>query len=172
MKTNKIVFQTTMVLFFVFLFLIFVFFKQAIAQTAELTQIFTKIDKENFFNPDSLFLDVAIDNQGGTSFNAAGININFDPQKIQIAKIDYKNSFCDLIVKETVDNASGTLDLICGSLTPVNSATTTIARLEFIKLSSGFTTVDLAGSELICADGSGKQISTITESNNIYLYRP
>lgn len=103
---------------------------------------------------------VSVDTQG-SSINATGIYLRFDPQKLQMLNMDTRASFCQYYPEKKFDNALGTVSLACGSPHPGINGENTLMTLEFLPLATGNTKISTdARSQIMKSDGKGTNILT------------
>jgi hypothetical protein len=132
--------------------------------------IYMAPDFDLFLDPEYLYINITADS-GINAINATGINMQYNPAKMQIAEIDYSLSFCMEFINETVDNASGTFNLNCGTPLAVSSSTLPVARIKFLKIDSGWTNLALSDSHLLANDGLGSEIPVDNEIHSIYIIK-
>ncbi len=97
-------------------------------------------------------------NTAGQSVNAAGLQLRFDPNKIQINEISTLNSFCQYYPEKKFDNRQGLLSLACGSPSVLKGENELI-EMNITPLSVGSTTIYLSStSKILLSDGKGTNI--------------
>jgi hypothetical protein len=104
---------------------------------AKEASLFLIPDKASYFDPEFLTLDVIIGSDD-MIINAAQVSLNFPPDKLKIVNSSMDNSWCEILVDESLDNNNGTYNLICGSPLPQADSLLPTVRLTFSKLSSGW----------------------------------
>lgn len=95
----------------------------------------------------------------GSSVNAVGVYLNFDPQFLRLTNMNSIESFCQFYPEKKFDNNLGTVNLACGSPHPGFKGTSTILELEFMPLAAGTTTLRMSNmSRMLVSDGKGTNI--------------
>lgn len=119
----------------------------------------------------------------GSSVNAVGVYLNYDPKVLRLNQMNSIESFCQFYPEKKFDNNLGTISLACGSPHPGFKGTSTILNLEFMPLTAGTTTLRMSeNSRMLVSDGKGtnilktlpaKQITiiqSIWDSQKLWLY--
>lgn len=105
----------------------------------------------------------------GQAINAAGIDINYDPEDLKILSINKDDSFCELFIEEKFDNAAGKVNFSCGKPYPGIATTSEIFKIFFTKIKTGTTTLAFAGDNLVLAnDGFGTDV--LREARDLEVY--
>lgn len=95
----------------------------------------------------------------GSSVNAVGVYINFDPRYLRITQMNSIESFCQFYPEKKFDNNLGTINLACGSPHPGFKGASTILEIEFMPLLAGTTTLRMSeNSRMLVSDGKGTNI--------------
>lgn len=95
----------------------------------------------------------------GSSVNAVGVYLRFDPQALQLLDYDTQTSFCQFYPEKKFDNHAGTVSLACGSPHPGVRGSSQLLNLKFIAKKLGMTTVYvLPESQVLKSDGTGTNI--------------
>ena len=95
----------------------------------------------------------------GSSVNAVGVYLNFDPHFLRLTNMNSIESFCQFYPEKKFDNNLGTVNLACGSPHPGFKGTSTILELEFMPLAAGTTTLRMSNtSRMLVSDGKGTNI--------------
>jgi len=142
--------------------------KQSKARAINAAAVFLQVDKSTYSGTSTLRAAVMLD-PAGQKINAAGLDLDFDPEALKVDKVAYATSVCEFIIPENRDNQAGVLNAACGS--PDIQATTTMKMLDltFTKQKSGWTDLDLHGSKLLAADGLGTDLKALPEYHRLYL---
>lgn len=91
--------------------------------------------------------------------NAVGINLNFDPLKLQILDLDSSQSFCQFYPEKKFDNQSGFVKLACGAPHPGFIGEDTALVIRFMPLTVGQTTISTnKHSQILLNDGKGTNV--------------
>lgn len=95
----------------------------------------------------------------GSSVNAVGVYLRFDPQALQLLDYDTETSFCQFYPEKKFDNHAGTVSLACGSPHPGVRGSNQLLTIKFIAKQLGMTTLyALPESQILKSDGTGTNI--------------
>lgn len=101
---------------------------------------------------------------GGEAINAVQVALNFDPKVAKLNDIKMEESFCDqrFILKKTIDNSAGKVEIACGLPNPGFSGLVgTVAKLIFQPLTVGnlnLTYSDGSSNKVLANDGLGTNV--------------
>lgn len=104
-------------------------------------------------------------NTGGQNINAVGVNIKFDPKKIQLVNPTAGKSFISIwIAQPSYSNMEGTIFFQGGIPTPgINTSSGLVSTLTFRALAPGDTAVYfINSSQVLLDDGNGTNILNFT----------
>ncbi|MBU4216319.1 hypothetical protein L6270_02010 [Candidatus Parcubacteria bacterium] len=116
----------------------------------------------NIINPSATSTSFTIrvsTNPNGQAVNAVGALINFSTSTVKATDIDLKNSFCALLIANTIDNQIGQINIMCGKPYPGVNTEATIAEITFEKLNTATSSISFASSSMVLAnDGFGTDV--------------
>ncbi len=142
---------------------------EVVNASTELASLSFLIDKENFLDPNYLYVDITM-NPNLNSINAALTGIEFDPQALELITATTASS-CPLLIGEFIDNQLGRTDLMCGAPVAI-SDNSTLFHLTFKKKTPDFTSLNFLGhSALLSADGYGSPVPVQLESHDIFIVK-
>jgi hypothetical protein len=95
----------------------------------------------------------------GSSVNAVGVYLRFDPQALQLLDYDTQTSFCQFYPEKKFDNHAGSVSLACGSPHPGVRGSSQLLNLKFVAKQLGVSTLYvLSESQVLKSDGTGTNI--------------
>jgi hypothetical protein len=120
---------------------------------------FYKISVTNNLTVDTTFEVSFIASTGNQPVNAVNLSVDFDPQKINISKIDTSKSFCQFYPVSKFSNSKGTINIECGAPNPGFTGENTIAIVTFYAKNAGETLLKINNkSQILLNDGKGTNI--------------
>ncbi|MCK5416681.1 hypothetical protein KAI92_04605 [Candidatus Parcubacteria bacterium] len=165
------------ILFTVFLFLFLLFFISLplTAKSEEILQV-TEIKTASIFvedvignNTENIVFDVMV-NPGGQIINAVEIYFNFATTTLEVESLNFENSFCELYVEKSFDNATGEINVICGKAYSEVNEISQIGQIIFKPIQNGWTDFNFSTSSSVLANDSfGTNILKNIENKNIYI---
>jgi len=131
--------------------------------------VYIQPDYELFLDKDYLYIDLILESEE-KQINATKISLNFEANKLRLEEINYENSFCNIFIKEEIDNIKGNYQITCGS-TNISATKNNVTRLKFNKIKSGWTKMNIGDSNILESNGLGTSLSTDNEIHRIYIVK-
>jgi hypothetical protein len=95
----------------------------------------------------------------GQFVNAAGVQLRFDPARLQVMEMNTLESFCQYYPDKKYDNKMGVISLSCGSPHPGSKNPNTLLEVKFTPLTIGNTVIYMSDtSKLLLSNGKGTNI--------------
>lgn len=130
--------------------------------------IWLKLDKNTYLDPDFLSLKISGDS-ADSLINLAEIKINYNPENLSFASIDFSDGFCELFIYNNFDAISGEISFACANTKPATSFD--FAEIKFKKITAGWSNISLSGSKYFLHNGYGEMLLPDIESNYFYIYK-
>lgn len=138
--------------------------------TEQTPAIYISPDIENFFDTETLIVDIMAE-PAGTPVNLAYVNLSYPPDKVILQSVNYADSFCELQILEQVDNEAGNLFIACGTTSREIATTSPIASLYFEKINTGMADFNFNDAGLLAADGYGTSLDIAAENHRIEIVK-
>jgi len=127
-----------------------------IAQPA--TEKTAKITFQTIDENDRLVYDVVVDT-GGQAINLVGAYIDFATSSATLEKIDLENSFCELVIENSIDNEFGQARIFCGKPFPGANGILNVGQLTFKKITNDTPVISFGKETMVLAnDGLGTDV--------------
>lgn len=117
---------------------------------------------------------IALDiNSNGVYINAVQTDLSFDPEKVEVQKIDIKESFANIFIQQEINNEDGYLRLTGGLPSPgYNGVEGHFATVYFKSKEAGIFDIQFLPSSMVLAnDGSGTNVLKSYPKTS-YLIKP
>lgn len=137
------------------------------ALTLTPANIWLKLDKNTYLDPDFLSLNIIGDS--ADLINLAEIKLKYNPENLSFASIDFSDGFCELFIYNNFDAIPGEINFACAN---TKSATSfDFAEIKFKKITAGWSNISLSGSKYFLHNGYGETVLPDIESNYFYIYK-
>jgi hypothetical protein len=142
----------------------------ALAPAADPVQIMARPDYQAFRDPDNLSIDLIV-SPGETAVNAFDMTLRFEPDMLLATGLVFPETDDEIIMFEEIENQDGSVRIAGGVVNAGIGTTTAIVRIIFIKLKSGWTSLDFPSVEILAADGLGTSLPVLPETHNLLIIR-
>lgn len=124
-------------------------------------------DKSEFFsNNFSFAISGKTDSE---NINLVEINLVYNQNDLFFDSLDITSGFCEFLIYQTIDQEIGEINFACA--TSKATSTLNIAKINFTKINSGFTSLNLADSKFYPNNGLGESILPDTETFSYFLFK-
>jgi len=124
---------------------------------------------EKINNENGIAINVMV-NPNNKSINAVGVYIDFPANMVNVSEINLDNSFCSLIIDDSIDNINGTANILCGLPSPGINQEALVGQIIFKKIETGWADINIKKESMVLAnDGFGTNILNNIESKKIFV---
>lgn len=88
-------------------------------------------------------------NTNNQEVNAVALEVNFDPQKLEVVNVNTSQSFCQFYPENKFNNNLGTIAIQCGAPNPGFKGENKIAQIHFYTKNIGQTNLEIKDSSMI-----------------------